>query len=158
MAMKRLYPKNEIRTRAMMFLERVYTQTQNAAIYACEQGVTQARDEGTYENQTSNLRNSIGYGIVRNGELLSSEVKQEAYPAARGRKSDDPVGSDVGSSHIKLIASRYSGMHVAGIIVAGMVYAGDVESKGFDVLTMAAEKTAERVRNSLNKVRDRLSK
>ena len=92
---------------------------------------TKAREEGQYasfkpanENSlgfldwTSNLRNSIGYLICYNGQVL-----------------DNDVGSDVGYQFASSLMARIPSDCYALICVAGMEYASYVEAKGYDVIT-----------------------
>lgn len=94
--------------------------------YAGEQCVTQAREHGSYTDQTGNLRSSIGYVIVRNGVIISGSdfrvVKQGSE------------GSSTGKALAEEITSKFS-KGIALVVVAGMNYAGYVEAKGRDVLT-----------------------
>ena len=77
---------------------------------------------GDYLDYTSNLRNSIGYVIVKDGKVIRSSF---------GSKSQ---------STAKTLTSQLSGRVPKGyglIVVAGMEYAAAVESKGYNVITSA---------------------
>lgn len=120
-----------------------------------EQFVTNARERGTYQDQTGNLRNSIGYVVLKNGQqwqgggFSSITVNADGrrrkdgsldkrYKSNRG-KSDTVVsdGANAGKKVIGEAAVRYPTGYVL-IVVAGMDYAAAVESKGRDVLSGSA--------------------
>lgn len=79
---------------------------------------------GDYRDQTGNLRNSIGYVVVANGQIVT--------------KSSDVNGH--GEAQLTSLAARYKTGY-ALIIVAGMDYAVHVESKGYNVIS-SSEKYA----------------
>jgi hypothetical protein len=95
-----------------------------------EKFIKNARENGTYTDRTGNLRSSVGYVILDNGEQIfgtfpggKPEAKEKAEAAASEAKQNYPIG-------------------LVLIVVAGMEYAAAVESKGFDVLS-GSGKTAE---------------
>lgn len=79
---------------------------------------------GTDENSpgffdwTSNLRNSIGYMIVYNGQVLDNDFQ-----------------SNDGYNFASSLMARIPSDCYALICVAGMEYASYVEAKGYDVIT-----------------------
>lgn len=97
--------------------------------------VALARSEGTYTDQTGNLRSSTGYVIVANGKVV------DAYFSTANTDTDDK-GQKTGKAFAEGLAQNYQTGY-ALIVVAGMAYAAAVESKGKDVLT-SAEKYAEK--------------
>lgn len=74
-----------------------------------------ARQNGSYQDRTSNLRNSIGYMVLKNGEVV-----------------DSLFNNSFGEEYALEIASNTKGFSL--IVVAGMNYASYVESRGYDVL------------------------
>ena len=94
--------------------------------YAGERLIVQARQHGSYKDQTGNLRSSIGYVIVKNGSIIGGS----GFSPVKGGSE----GSKEGKSLAVEIASQYR-QGIALIVVAGMNYAAYVEAKGFDVLT-----------------------
>lgn len=95
---------------------------------AGENAVTFARNLDTYKDQTKNLRNSVGYVIVHDGQIVSNLFPGSGEGVAKGQ------------SYAKKIASEAGGLKSKGwilIVVAGMEYAAYVEAKGYDVLSGA---------------------
>ena len=98
-----------------------------------EHAVTIARDQGSYNDITGNLRSSIGYVILRDGEpVLQGESRQFSGP-----KGDGKEGVQVAEALLDQLRSEYpSGLVL--IVCAGMNYASFVEDvHGLDVLTSA---------------------
>ncbi|HEV8079558.1 MAG TPA: hypothetical protein VGP43_02515 [Chitinophagaceae bacterium] len=78
-----------------------------------------------FKDHTQNLRSSIGYLILKNGE-----------PVFNAFEGGSPEGKAIGL-RIATEASKKFG-HTKGIVlivVAGMSYSSYVESKGYDVIT-----------------------
>ena len=87
-----------------------------------EKFVNDARNIKTYQDQTGNLRSSIGYIIAKDGVIIQENVEGKAE----------------GRAHAKEVASEVLRENSKGfilIVVAGMEYAAAVESKGYDVIT-----------------------
>lgn len=101
-----------------------------------EQFVKDAREDGTYKDQTGNLRSSIGYIIMKDGQLLF-----ENFRTINGGKLRGAEGLQRAKQVINEVASQFRSGYVL-IGVAGMDYAAAVESKGYDVIT-ASSATAE---------------
>lgn len=94
-----------------------------------EKLVNHARTNGSYMDQTGNLRNSVGYVIVKNGKIVNADFE----------KSSSKSGPD-GPAAARKLANELAGQFKDGyalIVVAGMNYAAAVESKGYDVLSSA---------------------
>jgi len=97
---------------------------------------------GDYLDQTSNLRNSIGYVVVANGKIVVSNFD-----------GDDGDGRKLANSLAKEIRNGY-----ALIVVAGKNYASYVEAKGYNVIS-SAELFAEReMPKILERLRRNISK
>lgn len=120
--------------------------------------VKYAREIHTYEDVTGNLRSSIGYVLIQDGEEISSsnfeKVAGRGENSAlvnfktkkgetvkfhgKGKSGDGGLGSSKGGQLAEAIAMSYpKGMVLIG--VAGMQYAAAVEAKGFDVVTGACQ-------------------
>lgn len=91
-----------------------------------EECLNEVRNNGSYMDDTGNLRSSTGYFVVKDGDIVDyggfKKVKQG---------SD---GVEAGKSLIDQVIDNYNSGY-ALIVVAGMEYAASVESKGFNVLT-----------------------
>jgi len=94
--------------------------------------VKYARELHTYEDQTGNLRSSIGYIIVQDGETILENFKES------DKGTEKVKGVSKGGQLAEAIALTYAkGLVLIG--VAGMTYAAAVEAKGFDVVTGACQ-------------------
>jgi len=102
--------------------------------YVGEKFVKDARKfskaQGGFGDVTGNLRSSIGYFIVKNGEIVSSLIYSEA--TGKDRKS----GVSVGKQFIESWPKK-SGIQLVGF--AGMSYASHVESRGLNVISIQKE-------------------
>lgn len=107
---------------------------------AGEEFIRDARENGSYRDQTGNLRSSVGYLILEDGQVLFSDFSS----AFKGKRGSD------GPAQAKKVAEEVAGKFKSGFVligVAGMNYAAAVESKGYDVITssaITAEKSLER--------------
>lgn len=94
--------------------------------------VKYAREVHTYEDQTGNLRSSIGYVIVEDGATIFEDFKES------DKGTEKVKGIAKGGQLAEAIALSYSkGIVLIG--VAGMQYAAAVEAKGYDVVTGACQ-------------------
>lgn len=114
----------------------------NTLIYVGELCVNQARSLNTYQDQTGNLRNSIGYVIVKDGKVVHTNFERTAVPRVT-KKAEQGDGLVTGLDLAEKLAGGYP-YGYALIVVAGMAYALEVESRGLDVLS-SAEILAERI-------------
>jgi hypothetical protein len=114
--------------------------------YAGEEGVKNARINGNYIDQTGNLRSSIGYAVVKDGQIV-----QQSFEKA-GSGSD----GDTGLRESKRLVSKLSSKLSTGIVlvlVAGMDYALYVENiKSKDVLSGAVTGTDRFLRETLKTI------
>ena len=81
-----------------------------------------------YIDWTGNLRNSIGYVIVRGGNVVSLG----GFKSAKGGGE----GAAEGKAYAEQLAAKFP-QGIALIVVAGMNYAAYVSAKGYDVLDTA---------------------
>lgn len=88
-----------------------------------------AKSTNTYTDRTGNLRSSIGYILLKDGEI----VKSNFASAGKGDESGNN-GVKTGKELAVEIGKNYSSGYVC-VYVAGMEYAAYVESKGFDVVS-----------------------
>lgn len=96
---------------------------------------------GSYQDQTGNLRSSIGYVVVLDGNIVSEGGFNVIATGFRGREE--------GREYARTIAREYPNGLVL-IVVAGMEYAVQVAEKGYNVLDSATV-LAERLAKSLLK-------
>ena len=116
--------------------------------YLGMQCVTIAKTLDTYQDQTANLRNSIGYVVVKNGEIMESFFEGTAI----GRAQSDESGEKVGKNYAQEIALKIPTGY-ALIVVAGMNYASYVEDvHGLAVLQPAKDFAANKAEEILNKL------
>lgn len=95
--------------------------------YVGEHFVNLARDSGDYTDRTGNLRSSIGFVVVENGNIL-----YEDYQLA-DKGSDRDTGMQVAKEFGQAMSGEIEGIGLIGF--AGMEYAAAVESKNYDVIT-----------------------
>lgn len=105
--------------------------------YVATQAVNIARDttlQGTYKDQTVNLRSSIGAMILRDGvPIWGAEPYEEATEK----------GQQAGEALLQKLAREFP-RGIVLVLVAGMNYAHYVSRRGYDVLD-SAELEAERL-------------
>lgn len=107
-----------------------------------EEFVKVARLDGQYIDHTGNLRSSIGYIILRNGEVISKNFKlsnKEGTDKYTGMREAEQLAME--------LTSLYSKGYVL-IGVAGMKYAAYVEAmENKDVISLAADKAEDFIRS-----------
>ena len=81
-----------------------------------------------YIDWTGNLRSSIGYVIVRGGNI----VTQSGFKSAKGGGE----GAAEGKAYAEQLAAKFP-HNIALVVVAGMNYAAYVSAKGYDELDTA---------------------
>lgn len=87
-----------------------------------EQFVKECRDQNTWQDDTGNLRSSIGYFIYKGDELIKQRFG-----------SAEMEGQDEALKTVESIDKKDDVFYLFG--VAGMNYAAAVESKGYNVIT-----------------------
>ena len=92
------------------------------------QCITEARDNGSYIDQTGNLRSSIGYAVVVDGRITSMQISEQV--------KDGVAGKGEATAFLSRLASEHK-TGICLIVVAGMNYAVYVEGRGKNVLTSA---------------------
>ena len=122
-----------------MAIDEITEQAENAIInilmYVGESCITEARDNGSYMDQTGNLRSSIGYVVVNNGKIVGMKVGEQVKDGTEGKRKAE--------SYMTRLASEHS-TGICLIVVAGMNYAVYVAGRGKNVLS-SAELLAERM-------------
>lgn len=110
-----------------------------------EGSVNHARKHGSYMDQTSNLRNSIGYVIAFNGKVIECEFKHSSGITNKAAFFAE------NKIHEMLVGD--SGYTL--LIIAGMNYARNVENRGKNVLAGTEKYLKDEV---VSKMRNMLSK
>ena len=133
--------------------------------------VTNAREVSTFQNQTGNLRSSMGFVLAKDGEIIrfggftpvpgngeniaivnftTKEGKNVSF-RAKGISGDGTEGANKGRQYAEELA-RSSGKGYTLVIVAGMNYASFVESMGFDVLASSGAYLEKEVLKIVDKI------
>jgi len=129
MALIPKFTQADIHARIQKKLELIESAIIRRLQYLGEQCVNKAKEEGSYKDQTSNLRNSIGYVIMLNGQIKFSTLDSQ------------PSGS-IATQIINSKKRVYPNAYVL-IVVAGMTYASYVEAYHNRVVLSTAELLAE---------------
>lgn len=118
---------------------------------AGEEFVKVARKKGNYKDHTGNLRSSIGYAIIKDGNILNENYEQSAFG------TDKQTGMREAKRLISELASVYSdGWVLVG--VAAMPYAVYVEGiANLDVITSATETTEDWIKKQSKVLFDKLT-
>lgn len=137
-----VFGKGEIHSTFADYALRVHRAIETVMRFIGEECVKIAREQGTYNDITGNLRNSIGYVLVRNGDIIcknfEERVASKVVDAANGK------GILQGQALAEELAKRFTKGY-ALIVVAGMHYAHYVESLNKDVLDSAERYAQQRV-------------
>ena len=116
--------------------------------YVGEMCINEAREHGSYQDQTGNLRSSIGYVVLQDGKPIE---KGGFAPTERGREKGKN-GQKEGETFINKVISQYPKGFVL-VVVAGMKYASYVEARNYNVLSSAellAEKEVPKLLKALS--------
>lgn len=95
-----------------------------------EECVNEARKNGSYRDDTGNLRSSVGYLIAVDGSIQ----KQSFAPIGNAKDGDTGVKKAEAFAHDVVKNFTHD---IVLIIVAGMEYASYVANRGYDVLDSA---------------------
>ena len=102
-----------------------------AFTYVGETCLREARENGNYTDRTGNLRNSIGYVVLKDGKTVSESGYAQTEGGSKGEKL------------ISTLKKQYS-KGIVLIVSAGMNYAAYVEARSYNVIT-SAELLAEKL-------------
>lgn len=128
MGITRKTPKRQIEAHINKVLQQRETLIIRNMQYMGELCINKARSSQAYKDQTGNLRSSIGYVILRDGNVITRAGFDEVKNGGKGSKS--------GRNYInELIKENSSGIVL--IVVAGMKYASYLEATGRDVISSA---------------------
>ena len=137
------FDANQIRQYLLQQQERIEAAVLSALQRVGETFITNARNNDTYKDRTGNLRSSIGYVVLKNGEQVGG-----SFPGSG-------EGVSTGENVIDDISSRFPTGYVL-IVVAGMDYAAAVESKGYDVLTSGSKIAIDDLKKSLQALKNKV--
>lgn len=145
MGMRPNFSKVELEADMRRRIDRIEDAILTTLKYAGEKAVVYARNLETYQDQTGNLRSSIGYVIFKNGtDVFSSgfdKVKHGIEGANKGQELARKVASEIDASGYVLV------------VVAGMDYAFYVETKGYDVISGSELKIQSTLKRLLNNIK-----
>lgn len=128
MPIKKITPQSKIEQHMQQAVDKQKTVLTDVFCYVGESCVIEARNGGTYKDQTGNLRSSIGYVVLDDGRVCLKGGFQKTKQGGNGASEGDKFMS-------QLIAKNKKGIIL--IVVAGMNYAACVEAKGYNVITSA---------------------
>ena len=97
------------------------------------------RGPGEYLDDTTNLRNSIGYYVLQNGAII------------RGRVEGPAEATSAAMTVLQQVPKVNIGYQLIG--VAGMEYASYLESRGFNVITSQGMVALTNVEQRLRRLR-----
>jgi hypothetical protein len=98
--------------------------------YVGETCIEEARKSGEWQDQTGNLRSSIGYIILVDGKIEDEKI----FKSEKG--TDRETGVQTGEAFMNELTGQYPSGIVL-IVVAGMKYAAAVAAKGYNVMDSA---------------------
>jgi len=119
--------------------------------YLCEQCVVRVKDRdaaSSWEDQTGNLRSSVGYAVYNYG----IKQIQSAFEVVK----EGTTGAREGKKMVEELAKQYSETYVA-LVVAAMSYAEYVENRR-DVLASTETWAITKIDSYVAKARDRAIK
>ena len=93
----------------------------NVFCYVGEQCIIEARNGGDYTDQSGNLRSSIGYAVLLNGQVIQSDCVDKI------KNGDEGVSE--GQKYLQSRIKKASKKGIVLIVTAGMNYAEYVEAK-----------------------------
>lgn len=133
-------------------IDRAEEQIYKLMLKAGEEFVKYARKKGNYQDRTGNLRSSIGYVIVKDGDILTEnyELSEEGSERHPGMREAKRLISD-------LIGVYSKGWVLIG--VAAMPYAVYVEAiDNIDVVSLAADHVEDWIKKQSKTLFDKLTK
>ena len=87
-----------------------------------------AIERGSYTDRTGNLRNSVGYVVIVDGQVYEL--------GSFGKPDGNSEGKSTGQSYARSLVKKFP-KGIVLIVVAGMRYASYVSARGKDVLDSA---------------------
>jgi hypothetical protein len=102
------------------------------------------KEQGGFGDVTGNLRSSIGYVITKNGKIIEEVV----YRSDKG--TDRNTGVNVTKQFFRDVSSD-EGLMLYG--VAGMDYAAEVESRGYNVISVQSDMALVELKQIFSEIR-----
>lgn len=152
MAVKANFKPSDIRKKLDAFLEVVEKKQIERLQYLGEMCVKHARlipKNVGFEDQTGNLRSSIGYMVFKDGMAVKG-----SYTQVEGGSE----GVQAGESLARKVGSKSKDNKIMLVVTAGMNYAIYVESKGRDVLTSAESLAKQELPKMIEKLVSNINK
>ena len=112
-----------------------------------EKAVNEAKENGNYQDHTANLRNSIGYVVSIDGQVVEENFNASKHGTEPS--NEDPL--KYGRTLAVEVAQSKRGISL--VVVAGMRYASYVESKSRVVLTSAEQFASQYLPNLLKQLK-----
>lgn len=131
MALKGKFDKAAFEAYAQRSIEQHRQNVIEALTWMGGECVRDAKSNGSYTDRTGNLRNSVGFVIFENGNIVHEYFEK----TASGTEKSDQDGISTGKQLAVNVGSDFPGIVL--VVVAGMKYAMYVESRGYNVLTSA---------------------
>lgn len=157
MAIEAGFTVDDMRNHFNRFLDSIEKAQINRLRKLGEMCVTRARNEhpNNWQDQTGNLRSSIGYMIFKDGEAIAESVFEQVS-SPNPQSGDVYDGAERGMKFCKEIGERTSGLSL--VVVAGMNYAQYVEMHGRDVLTSAEQLAESELPRMLEELKQNIAK
>lgn len=125
MPIRQITPKSQINA----YIKERMNRLKQAIIYnLCAIGEkvrNEAIESGSYKDRTKNLRSSVGYIVVVDGQVYKT--------GSFGKPDGNSEGKNAGMSYARSLAGKFP-KGIVLIVVAGMRYASYVSAKGYNVL------------------------
>lgn len=125
MPIRQITPKSQIDA----YIKERMNRLKQAIIYnLCAIGEkvhNEAIESGSYKDRTKNLRSSVGYIVVVDGQVYKT--------GSFGKPDGNSEGKNAGMSYARSLAGKFP-KGIVLIVVAGMRYASYVSAKGYNVL------------------------
>lgn len=144
LAFKPKFTLNDVKKIVDERIARIEIAIINRLRFTGERFVKNARENANFKDRTGNLRSSIGYVILKNGEEVNSN-----FNGGLGRNEGLKVALEVAENFPKGFVL---------IVVAGMDYAAAVESKNFDVLTSSSLIAESELKAAIKELNNKIGK
>lgn len=149
------FSAGDVHNKVATYALRIHRAVETVLMFLGEECVRIAREQGTYNDITGNLRNSIGYVLVRNGDIICKNFEERV--ASKVVSAANGSGVLQGQALAEELAKRFTKGY-ALIVVAGMHYAHYVESLNKDVLDSAERYAQQRTPKMLQMLKQQIYK